>query len=74
MFCPDVDRVTVDFRNGFITVVETTNNGFYKVGYKRGIVEKMFSRNQFSICQDKFNDIENSLAEGESSQKCNCKT
>lgn len=40
---PDVDRGKRDFRNVFITVIEITDNGLYKLGNKRETMEEIFS-------------------------------
>ncbi|CAH2005369.1 unnamed protein product [Acanthoscelides obtectus] len=86
---PDVDRGRGDFRNILMTVIEKTEDDFYKLANKTGTIEEMFSRNQFSACNEKLVDIESvsleekslrqlaneqSLLGGQGYKRCNCKT
>ena len=86
---PDIDRGRGDFRNIFMTVIKKTNDDFYKLANKRGTIEEMFSRNQFSVCSEKLVDMESvspekeslrqlaneqSLLGGQGYKLCNCKT
>ncbi|CAH2005632.1 unnamed protein product [Acanthoscelides obtectus] len=86
---PDVDRVRGDFRNILMTVIEKIYDEFYKLANKRGTIEEMFSRNQFSVCNEKLVDMESvslekkslrqlanqqSLLGGQGYKRCNCKT
>ena len=86
---PDVDRGRGDFRNVLMTVVERTDDGFYKLGNARGTIEELFSRNQFSVCDEKLVVLESvspekkslrqlaneqSLLGGQGYKRCNCKT
>lgn len=86
---PDVDRGRVDFRNILMTVIEKTDDNFYKLANKTGTIEEMFSKNQFSVCSEKLVDLESvspekkslqqlaneqSLLGGQGYKRCNCKT
>ncbi|KAK4876006.1 hypothetical protein RN001_012428 [Aquatica leii] len=86
---PDVDRGRGDFRNILMTVIEKTDDDFYKLANKSGTIEEMFSMNQFSMCSEKLVDLESvslekkslrklaneqSLLGGQGYKRCNCKT
>ncbi|XP_050312883.1 KRAB-A domain-containing protein 2-like [Anthonomus grandis grandis] len=42
-----------------MTVIEKTDDDLYKLANKRGTIEEMFSRNQFSVCSEKLIEMEN---------------
>ncbi|KAG5892142.1 hypothetical protein JTB14_032361 [Gonioctena quinquepunctata] len=46
---PDVDQGRGDFSNILITVIEKTDDDFYKLANKRGTIDEMFTRNQFYV-------------------------
>lgn len=86
---PDVDRGRGDFRNIILTVLQCSENGLYKLGNEKGTIPEMFSRNQFTVCESKFVNIENVSADkkslrqlanlqstsgGQGFKKCHCKT
>lgn len=59
---PYVDRAKGDARNVLGAIIEKTDDGFYKVGTKRGIINTLFSRNQIQECKENLiniNDIPN---------------
>jgi hypothetical protein len=51
---PDVDRGRTDGRNILAFVLETTDANLYKLGTKHGILNQLYTRNQFTICNEKF--------------------
>ncbi|CAH2009348.1 unnamed protein product [Acanthoscelides obtectus] len=51
---PDVDRAKGDLRNVIGVVLEASDDGFYKIGTKHGILQKLYCRNEFDICTQKF--------------------
>ncbi|XP_050518938.1 uncharacterized protein LOC126893041 [Diabrotica virgifera virgifera] len=55
---PDVDRARSDQRNLLATVTEITEKKLYKLGTKYGILNQLYSRNQFTVCKEKFISIE----------------
>lgn len=86
---PDVDRGRGDFPNVLMAVVECADNGLYKLGNKTGTISELFSRNQFTVCDSKFLDIEDvspekkslrqianaqSTSGGQGYKRCHCKT
>uniref|UniRef100_A0A6P7FQY8 Uncharacterized protein LOC114333051 n=1 Tax=Diabrotica virgifera virgifera TaxID=50390 RepID=A0A6P7FQY8_DIAVI len=55
---PDVDRARSDQRNLLAIVTEITEKKLYKLGTKYGILNQLYSRNQFTVCKEKFISIE----------------
>ncbi|XP_028128149.2 uncharacterized protein LOC114324478 [Diabrotica virgifera virgifera] len=55
---PDVDRARSDQRNLLAIVTEITEKKLYKLGPKYGILNQLYSRNQFTVCKEKFISIE----------------
>ncbi|CAH1102021.1 unnamed protein product [Psylliodes chrysocephalus] len=51
---PDVDRAKEDLRNVIGVVLEASDDGFYKIGTKHGILQKLYCRNEFDSCAQKF--------------------
>ncbi|CAH1983819.1 unnamed protein product [Acanthoscelides obtectus] len=51
---PDVDRAKGDLRNVIGVVLEASDDGFYKIATKHGILQKLYCRNEFDICTQKF--------------------
>ncbi|CAH1976388.1 unnamed protein product [Acanthoscelides obtectus] len=51
---PDLDRAKGDLRNVIGVVLEASDNGFYKIGTKHVILQKLYCRNEFDICAQKF--------------------
>lgn len=51
---PDVDRGRTDGRNILAFVLEITDANLYKLGTKNGILNQLYARNQFTICNEKF--------------------
>ncbi|XP_071053571.1 protein FAM200C-like [Onthophagus taurus] len=43
---PSLDRSKGDARNLIGLVLETTNDGLYKIGTKKGVIDSLYSRNQ----------------------------
>ncbi|KAK9709222.1 hypothetical protein QE152_g26741 [Popillia japonica] len=56
---PDVDRGRGDFRNILITVIEKTDDDFYKLANKRGSIEEMFSITVIEKTDDDFYKLAN---------------
>jgi len=84
---PDVDRAKTDSRVILAVILYVTDDGFYKLGTKSGILKQLYSRSQFSPCKEKFINIDEipqdeiSLRQAATSQsfgtgqgylKCNC--
>ncbi|XP_050065514.1 KRAB-A domain-containing protein 2-like [Aphis gossypii] len=49
---PEVDRSKGDSRNIIGVIMEVTTDDLYKIGTKNGIIAQLFSRNQFSSCDE----------------------
>lgn len=50
---PDVDRGRADPRN-VMAVVMSIENGFYKLGTKSGIIDRLYCRNELELCEQQF--------------------
>ena len=86
---PLVDRGRGDARNIMGFVLNKDQNEMYKIGVKAGVLRGRYSRNQFSVCQERFlseEDIDTektvslreavafeSLGGGQGFIKCNCR-
>jgi hypothetical protein len=51
---PDVDRGRNCPRNIIAVVLETMENGLYKLGTSDGVLKKAYSRNEFQLCSTSF--------------------
>ena len=51
---PDVDRGRNCPRNVMGVVLENLDNGLYRIGVQNGVLEKLFSRNEFQVCKETF--------------------
>nr|CAI5832451.1 unnamed protein product [Callosobruchus analis] len=87
---PDVDRGRGDTRSVLAVVLEATEDGFYRLGTKQGIISKYYSRSEFSACpanilkmEEIIQDREISLrsvataqsaGHGQGLKKCSCKS
>ncbi|KAF2879050.1 hypothetical protein ILUMI_27144 [Ignelater luminosus] len=87
---PDVDRGRGDARSILAVVLESTEDGFYRLGTKEGVIAKYYSRSEFSVCpaniltiDEVFKENELSLrsvaraqstGHGQGFKKCSCKT
>lgn len=85
---PDVDRGRGDARNILAIVTEVTDDGFYRLGTKGGILKQLYSRSQFSTCKAELLNIQNipldteislrsaatqsSIGTGQGFVKCSC--
>ncbi|KAE8745814.1 hypothetical protein FOCC_FOCC007461 [Frankliniella occidentalis] len=84
---PKVDRGRGDPRNVVAVVLEATEDGFYKLGNKGGVLASMYARNQFDVFKEKFVSTEvvpetehafrtaatkGSILGGQGFRKCNC--
>ncbi|KAF2903389.1 hypothetical protein ILUMI_02798 [Ignelater luminosus] len=47
---PDVDRGREDARSILAVVLESTEDGFYCLGTKEGVIAKYYNRSEFSVC------------------------
>lgn len=85
---PDVDRARSDPRNLLAVILEVQNGEFYQLGTKQGRLSQLYTRNQFTICEEKFillDDVpdlavslrecvrKSSLSGGQGYQRCVCK-
>ncbi|KAE9529177.1 hypothetical protein AGLY_011973 [Aphis glycines] len=87
---PDVDKGRGDARNILAVVIEVTDDGYYQLGTKEGLLKSLYSRSQFTICQKNLIAIEEvprentfalrtiatqqSTGTGQGFIKCTCKT
>lgn len=86
---PDVDRAKTDARSILAVVLGITEDGFYKLGTKTGILKQFYARSQFSVCKEIFlteddvptvevslrqTAIKQSLGTGQGLKKCDCKS
>lgn len=51
---PDIDRARSDGRNMLATVIEVIASNLYKLGTKQGVLNQLYSRNQFTVCKERF--------------------
>ncbi|KAL4091061.1 hypothetical protein QTP88_025802 [Uroleucon formosanum] len=54
---PDFDRCKIDSRTLLAVVVEIIDEEFYRLGSKAGTLNQLFTRNQFTLCEEKFISI-----------------
>jgi len=54
---PSVDRNKTDARSVIACVMEKTDDNFYRLGTRTGVLKAMYVRSQFSLCHGKFIDI-----------------
>ncbi|XP_029348199.1 SCAN domain-containing protein 3-like [Acyrthosiphon pisum] len=54
---PDVDRARSDLRC-VLGVIMSVKDNFYEIGTTEGKLQQLYSRNQFTICKEKFVQIE----------------
>jgi len=87
---PDVDLSKMDPQNILSVVLDIVDNDFYKLATKNGAINRLYTRNQFSVCKENFKSItdvqrdqqislreastSNSLIGGQGYTRCNCKT
>lgn len=84
---PEVDRAKADSLNIIGVIMLVTDNNLYKLGTKYGVLNQLYSRNEFTICKEKFVSVDEvpkttcSLREcarkdsnlgGQGFQYCNC--
>lgn len=84
---PEVDRAKADSLNIIGVIMSVTDHNLYKLGTKYGVLNQLYSRNEFTVCKEKFvsiDDVPNttcSLREcarkdsnlgGQGFQHCNC--
>ena len=83
----DFDRGKGDARNILALVLEKTNDGFYRLGSRNGIINKLYARSQFTVCEENILSSEDipqnecsvrsiataqSVGSGQGMQKCSC--
>lgn len=51
---PDFDQCKIDSRTLLAVVVEVIDEEFYRLGSKAGTLHQLFTRNQFTLCEEKF--------------------
>ncbi|KAF0748419.1 zinc finger MYM-type protein 1-like, partial [Aphis craccivora] len=49
---PDVDRSKMDPQNILAVVLDIVDNDFYKLATKNGVINRLYTRNQFSVCKE----------------------
>ncbi|XP_074040062.1 uncharacterized protein [Leptinotarsa decemlineata] len=47
---PDVDKGRGDLRNILAVVMDTTEDGFYKLGTANGVLKQLYAGSQFTVC------------------------
>ncbi|KAL0881068.1 hypothetical protein ABMA27_002198 [Loxostege sticticalis] len=57
-----------------MVVLECNDDGLYKLGNQFVTITELFSRNQFTVCETKFLDIDISTTGGQGYKRCHCKT
>ncbi|KAF0703723.1 SCAN domain-containing protein 3-like, partial [Aphis craccivora] len=55
---PDLDKGRGDARNILAVVIEVTDDGYYQLGTKEGLLKSLYSRSQITICQKNLIAIE----------------
>ncbi|CAI6358371.1 unnamed protein product [Macrosiphum euphorbiae] len=50
----DVDRGRGEAHNVLACVLEVTEDGFYRLGNKTGVLKQLYARSQFTVCQQNF--------------------
>ncbi|KAK7572144.1 hypothetical protein V9T40_014616 [Parthenolecanium corni] len=51
---PDVDRGKTDARSILACVIEKTEDGFYRLGTREGIINSLYARSQFALSHKQF--------------------
>ena len=51
---PEVDRSKVDARTLLAVVLKVVDGEFYRLGTKAGTLSQLFTRNQFTLCEENF--------------------
>ncbi|GBM07540.1 hypothetical protein AVEN_100735-1 [Araneus ventricosus] len=59
---PEVDRTKTDARSILAVVLIKTEDGFYKLGTKAGILKQLYPKSEFSVCKERFLTKEDVLA------------
>jgi len=49
---PDVDRSKMDPQNILAIVLDIVDNDFYKLATKNGVINRLYTTNQFSVCKE----------------------
>jgi hypothetical protein len=86
---PDVDKGRGDLRNILAVVMDTTEDGFYKLGTANGVLKQLYARSQFTVCKKSLVRVEDvpdqetglrtvataqSTGSGQGFVRCTCKT
>ena len=59
---PGVYRGMAEFPNIKAVVMSVEQYGLYKIGTKHGVLQRMYVRNQFAPCTEKFLNVEDVTA------------
>jgi hypothetical protein len=51
---PEVDRSKIDARTLMAKVLQVVDEDFYRLGTKVGTLSQLFTRNQFTLCEENF--------------------
>ncbi|XP_064098745.1 uncharacterized protein LOC135209944 [Macrobrachium nipponense] len=62
---PLVDCGRAEFANAKAIITETVDGGTYKLGTKHGLLKQVYSRNQFTLCAEKFMSLEEVIKDRE---------
>ncbi|KAL4100845.1 hypothetical protein QTP88_020874 [Uroleucon formosanum] len=49
---PDVDRSKMDPQNILAVVLDIVDNDYIKLATKNGVINRLYTRNQFSVCKE----------------------
>ncbi|GBM13994.1 hypothetical protein AVEN_166185-1 [Araneus ventricosus] len=86
---PEVDRAKPDASSILAAVLSKTEDGFYKLGTKTGILKQLYAKSEFNVCKQRFltkedapavkislrqTAIKKSLGTGRAFRKCDCKS
>ena len=87
---PLVDRGRAEFPNAKAVVLQVEENGTYKLGTRHGVLKQLYTRNQFTPCEQQFVSIEDvpkereislrevanadSMGHGQGFIRCSCST
>lgn len=55
---PQVDRGKTDARNVLACILEVTDDKFFKLGTRNGVLKQLYVRSQFQLCHETFLNLE----------------
>ncbi|GBM79908.1 hypothetical protein AVEN_173892-1 [Araneus ventricosus] len=51
---PETDRTNTDARSILAAVLSKSEEVFYKLGTKTGILKQLYAKSEFSVCKERF--------------------